>query len=101
MLTSCLLHTFKMSDRILFRSSCACPPFYNVTFFPVGTTSEEGVIFVYSVFNKPVSAVESTVYVTAIFKQHALRILHKYLPLYRDVDHRGMLAQVRMLPLFD
>lgn len=59
-----------------------------------GTTSEEGVIFVYSVFSKPVSAVESTVYLTAIFKQHALRILHKYLPLYREADHRGMLAQV-------
>lgn len=59
-----------------------------------GTTSEEGVIFVYGVFNKPVSAVESTVYITAIFKQHALRILHKYLPLYREADRRGMLAQV-------
>lgn len=52
-------------------------------------------IFVYGVFNKPVSAVESTVYITAIFKQHALRILHKYLPLYREADRRGMLAQVR------
>lgn len=62
---------------------------------PAGTTSEEGVIFVYGVFNKPVSAVESTVYITAIFKQHALRILHKYLPLYRDADRRDMLAQVR------
>ena len=49
----------------------------------------------YGVFNKPVSAVESTVYITAIFKQHALRILHKYLPLYRDADRRNMLAQVR------
>lgn len=63
-----------------------------------GTTSEEGVIFVYSVFTKPVSAVESTAYITAIFKQHALRILHKYLPMYREPDHRGMLAQVRRLP---
>lgn len=63
-------------------------------FCPAGTTSEEGVIFVYGVFNKPVSAVESTVYVTAIFKQHALRILHKYLPLYKEADRRGMLAQV-------
>ncbi|XP_029318389.1 cAMP-regulated D2 protein [Cottoperca gobio] len=60
----------------------------------LGTTSEEGVIFAYGVFNKPVSAVESTVYVTAIFKQHALRILHKYLPLYRDADRRDMLAQI-------
>ncbi|CAF94940.1 unnamed protein product, partial [Tetraodon nigroviridis] len=64
----------------------------------LGTTSEEGVIFVYSVFNKPVSAVESTVYITAIFKQHALRILHKYLPQYREADHRGMLAQVGRVP---
>ncbi|XP_065807648.1 cAMP-regulated D2 protein [Labrus bergylta] len=60
----------------------------------LGTTSEEGVIFVYGVFNKPVSAIESTVYITAIFKQHALRILHKYLPLYRDTDRRNMLAQI-------
>ncbi|XP_023264485.1 cAMP-regulated D2 protein-like [Seriola lalandi dorsalis] len=60
----------------------------------LGTTSEEGVIFVYGVFNKPVSAVECTVYITAIFKQHALRILHKYLPLYRDADRRDMLAQI-------
>lgn len=62
---------------------------------PAGTTSEEGVIFVYGIFNKPVSAVESTVYVTAIFKHHALRVLHKYLPLYREADRRNMLAQVR------
>lgn len=48
----------------------------------------------YAVFNKPVSVVESTVYVTAIFKQHALRILRQYLPLYREADRRGMLAQV-------
>nr|XP_046235639.1 cAMP-regulated D2 protein [Scatophagus argus] len=60
----------------------------------LGTTSEEGVIFVYGVFKKPVSAVESTVYITAIFKQHALRILHKYLPLYRAADRRDMLAQI-------
>lgn len=60
----------------------------------LGTTSEEGVIFIYGIFNKPVSAIESTVYITAIFKQHALRILHKYLPLYRDTDRRGMLAQI-------
>ncbi|KAM6895973.1 cAMP-regulated D2 protein [Lycodopsis pacificus] len=60
----------------------------------MGTTSEEGVIFAYGVFNKPVSALESTVYVTAIFKQHALRILHKYLPLYKDADRRDMLAQI-------
>lgn len=67
-------------------------------FCPAGTTSEEGVIFAYGVFNKPVSAVESTVYITAIFKQHALQILHKYLPLYRDADRRDMLAQVRGAP---
>lgn len=60
----------------------------------LGTTSEEGVIFVYGIFSKPISAVESTVYITAIFKQHALRILHKYLPLYKDADRRGMLAQI-------
>ncbi|XP_030633928.1 cAMP-regulated D2 protein [Chanos chanos] len=60
----------------------------------LGTTSEEGVIFVYGVFTKPVSAVECTVYTTAIFKQHALKILHKYMPLYRDADHRDMLAQI-------
>lgn len=65
---------------------------------PAGTTAEEGVIFVWGVFNKPVSAVESTVYITAIFKQHALRILHKYLPLYREADRRDMLAQVRWAP---
>lgn len=52
-------------------------------------------IFVYGIFKKPVSAVESTVYITAIFKQYALRILHKYLPLYREADRRDMLAQVR------
>ncbi|XP_013129621.1 cAMP-regulated D2 protein isoform X2 [Oreochromis niloticus] len=60
----------------------------------LGTTSEEGVLFAYGVFNKPVSTVECTVYITAIFKQHTLRILHKYLPLYRDADHRSMLAQI-------
>ncbi|XP_022071435.1 crystal protein [Acanthochromis polyacanthus] len=60
----------------------------------LGTTSEEGVLFVYGVFGKPVSAVESTVYITAIFKQHSLRILHKYLPMYRDADCRNMLAQI-------
>ncbi|XP_005742719.2 cAMP-regulated D2 protein isoform X1 [Pundamilia nyererei] len=60
----------------------------------LGTTSEEGVLFAYGVFNKPVSTVECTVYITAIFKQHTLQILHKYLPLYRDADHRNMLAQI-------
>ncbi|RVE56376.1 hypothetical protein OJAV_G00220450 [Oryzias javanicus] len=60
----------------------------------MGTTSEEGVLFVFGVFNKPVSALESVVYITAIFKQHALRVLHKYLPLYRDPDRRTMLAQI-------
>ncbi|KAG7454685.1 hypothetical protein MATL_G00262370 [Megalops atlanticus] len=60
----------------------------------LGTTSEEGVIFVYGVFTKPVSVVECTVYTTAIFKQHALKILHKYLPLYKAKDRRAMLAQI-------
>lgn len=48
----------------------------------------------YSVFMKPVSAVECTIYTTAIFKQHAIKILRKYLPLYSDADRRDMLAQV-------
>ncbi|ROL52645.1 Crystal protein [Anabarilius grahami] len=60
----------------------------------LGTTSEEGVIFVYGVFTKPVSAVECTVYTTAIFKQHTIKILRKYLPLYTDADRRDMLAQI-------
>ncbi|XP_051912225.1 crystal protein [Hippocampus zosterae] len=60
----------------------------------LGTTSEEGVLFVYAFFNKPVSTAESFMYVTAIFKQHSLRILHKYLPLNSDPDRRVMLAQM-------
>ncbi|XP_051977000.1 crystal protein [Xyrauchen texanus] len=60
----------------------------------LGTTSEEGVIFVYGVFTKPVSPVECTIYTTAIFKQHAIKILRKYLPLYKDDDRRDMLAQI-------
>ncbi|TRY93658.1 hypothetical protein DNTS_001113 [Danionella cerebrum] len=60
----------------------------------LGTTSEEGVLFVYGVFSKPVSAVESTVYTTAIFKQHAIKVLRRYLPLYSLNDHRDMLAQM-------
>ncbi|KAM6895439.1 cAMP-regulated D2 protein [Xenentodon cancila] len=60
----------------------------------LGTTAEEGVLFVYGVFNKPVSALECAVYIAVIFKQHALRILHKYLPLYREADRRIMLAQI-------
>ncbi|MBN3315123.1 D2 protein, partial [Atractosteus spatula] len=59
----------------------------------LGTTSEEGVIFVYSVFTKPVSLLECTVYTAAIFKQHALRILHKYMPFYPDADHRKLMSQ--------
>ncbi|KAK2858712.1 hypothetical protein Q5P01_003332 [Channa striata] len=55
----------------------------------LGTTSEEGVIFVYAFFNKPVSVLESTVYITAIFKQHSLQILHRYLPLYRRRSARA------------
>ncbi|XP_062374187.1 crystal protein [Sardina pilchardus] len=60
----------------------------------LGTTSEEGVIFVFGVFTKPVSPVECTVYTTAIFKQHTIRILRKYLPLYKDADRRDMLSQI-------
>ncbi|KAF3704882.1 cAMP-regulated D2 protein Precursor [Channa argus] len=60
----------------------------------LGTTSEEGVMFVFGFFNKPVSVLESTVYITAIFKQHSLQILHQYLPLYRAADLRDMLAQI-------
>ncbi|XP_056604987.1 crystal protein [Triplophysa dalaica] len=60
----------------------------------LGTTSEEGIIFVYGVFTKPVSPVECTIYTTAIFKQHAMKILRKYLPLYEDTDRRDMLAQI-------
>lgn len=67
-------------------------------FCPAGTTSEEGALFVYGVFNKPVSVVECTLYIAAIFKQHSLRILHKYLPLYTEADRRNMLAQVRLAP---
>ncbi|KAA0720604.1 Cholinesterase [Triplophysa tibetana] len=59
----------------------------------LGTTSEEGIIFVYGVFTKPVSPVECTIYTTAIFKQHSMKILRKYLPLYEDTDRRDMLAQ--------
>ncbi|XP_014859070.1 PREDICTED: cAMP-regulated D2 protein-like [Poecilia mexicana] len=60
----------------------------------LGTTSEEGVLFVYGVFAKPVSVVEATVYIAAIFKQHSLKILHKYLPLYKEADRRNMLTQI-------
>ncbi|KAJ8405327.1 hypothetical protein AAFF_G00323180 [Aldrovandia affinis] len=60
----------------------------------LGTTSEEGVAFVYGVFTEPVSALECFIYTTAIFKQHSLRILHKYVPLYKDTDRRTMLAQI-------
>lgn len=61
---------------------------------PVGTTSEEGVIFVYGIFNKSVSMLESVLYTAAIFKQHTLKILHKYMPFYRNLDRRVMLSQV-------
>ncbi|XP_029020003.1 crystal protein [Betta splendens] len=60
----------------------------------LGTTSEEGVIFIYAIFHEPVSTVESTLYITAIFKQHALQIIHEYLPQYMDADRRDMLAQI-------
>ncbi|KAG7278608.1 hypothetical protein CRUP_013351 [Coryphaenoides rupestris] len=45
----------------------------------LGVTSEEGVIFVGGVFRRPVSVVECTVYTTAIFKQHALKIVTDYI----------------------
>ncbi|XP_016400331.1 acetylcholinesterase [Sinocyclocheilus rhinocerous] len=61
---------------------------------PVGTTSEEGVTFVYSVFNQSVSTLECVLYTAAIFKQHALNILHKYIPFYRNQDRRVMLSQI-------
>ncbi|XP_072530161.1 cAMP-regulated D2 protein [Salminus brasiliensis] len=60
----------------------------------LGTTSAEGVVFVYGVFRKAVTALECSVYTTAIFKHHTLRILHKYLPLYPGPDHRHLLAQM-------
>ncbi|XP_041965217.1 crystal protein isoform X1 [Alosa sapidissima] len=60
----------------------------------IGTTSEEGVIFVFGVFSKPVSVLESMAYATAIFKQHTLTVLHKYLPLYLYTDRRTMLSQI-------
>ncbi|XP_066541754.1 cAMP-regulated D2 protein [Hoplias malabaricus] len=60
----------------------------------LGTTSEEGVIFVYGVFTETVSVLECIVYTTAIFKQNALKILYKYIPLYRNQDRRIMLSQI-------
>ncbi|XP_057204081.1 crystal protein [Triplophysa rosa] len=60
----------------------------------LGTTSEEGVLFVYGIFNKSVSMLESVLYIAAIFKQHTLKILHKYIPFYRNVDKRVMLSQI-------
>lgn len=63
---------------------------------PAGTTSEEGVIFVYGAFNCSVSVLECIVYTTAIFKQHTLKVLQKYLPIYHRVDKRTMLSQVSL-----
>nr|XP_023692528.1 crystal protein-like [Paramormyrops kingsleyae]XP_023692529.1 crystal protein-like [Paramormyrops kingsleyae] len=60
----------------------------------LGTTSEEGVVFIYGVFNYHVSQVESVFYTTAIFKQHTLKILQKYMPLYKDTDLRVMMSQI-------
>ncbi|XP_060734745.1 cAMP-regulated D2 protein [Tachysurus vachellii] len=60
----------------------------------MGTTSEEGVIFVYGAFNGSVSVLECVVYTTAIFKQHTLKVLEKYLPVYHKVDKRTMLSQI-------
>lgn len=64
--------------------------------FPAGTTSEEGVIFVYGAFSGSVSVLECIVYTTAIFKQHTLNVLQKYLPIYHKLDKRRMLSQVRL-----
>ncbi|KAK1784638.1 hypothetical protein P4O66_003322 [Electrophorus voltai] len=63
----------------------------------LGTTSEEGVIFVYGVFNESVSVLECIVYTTAIFKHNALSILYKYVPLYHNQDRRVMLSQPKRL----
>lgn len=52
-------------------------------------------MFIYGVFKHPVSLVESVFYTTAIFKQHTLKILQEYLPLYKDKDLRVMMSQVR------
>ncbi|XP_056621761.1 cAMP-regulated D2 protein [Triplophysa dalaica] len=60
----------------------------------LGTTSEEGVIFVYGIFNKSVSMLEIVLYTAAIFKQHTFKILHKYIPFYRNLDKRVMLSQI-------
>ncbi|KAI5624306.1 cAMP-regulated D2 protein [Silurus asotus] len=60
----------------------------------MGTTSEEGVIFVYRAFNGSVSVLECIIYTTAIFKQHTLRVLQKYLPIYSKEDKRAMLSQI-------
>ncbi|KAJ3612000.1 hypothetical protein NHX12_020279 [Muraenolepis orangiensis] len=49
---------------------------------------------VFETWGPPVSGVGCVAYVAAIFKQHALKILQRYLPLYRDPDRRGMLAQI-------
>ncbi|XP_053356853.1 cAMP-regulated D2 protein [Clarias gariepinus] len=60
----------------------------------VGTTSEEGVSFVYGSFNSSVSALEFVLYITAIFKQHTLEVLQEYLPVYREQDRWTMLSQI-------
>ncbi|XP_062861145.1 cAMP-regulated D2 protein [Trichomycterus rosablanca] len=60
----------------------------------LGTTSEEGVLFVYGVFTQSVSVLECIVYTTAIFKQHTLSILQKYMPLYHNQDRRIILSQI-------
>ncbi|TTK00920.1 Anoctamin-1 [Bagarius yarrelli] len=60
----------------------------------IGTTSEEGVIFVYGAFNCSLSVLECFLYTTAIFKQHTFKVLQKYLPVYRNKDTRSMLSQI-------
>ncbi|TRY91639.1 hypothetical protein DNTS_017029 [Danionella cerebrum] len=60
----------------------------------IGTTSEEGVTFVYSVFNKSVSMLECVLYTAAIFKQHTFKVLHKYIPYYQHQERRAMLSQI-------
>ncbi|KAK6488305.1 crystal protein [Huso huso] len=59
----------------------------------LGTTSEEGVMFVYGAFKKPMSLLECTACATAIFKQYALLVLYKYLPHYPEEDRRKLLSQ--------
>ncbi|XP_076848995.1 cAMP-regulated D2 protein [Brachyhypopomus gauderio] len=60
----------------------------------LGTTSEEGINFVYGMFNESVSVLECIVYTTVVFKQNALSVLYKYVPLYHNQDRRILLSQI-------